>query len=128
MVAKKANAFTLVELLVVISIITILAALLLPALRQAREAARALTCANNMKQCGIGIHMYNDDYGVLPTTSTEGQYSDANVHNYLGKTLYDGGKLTVGKHPQTVWSGEPIGSKAVVYCPSFIESPLIRAV
>ncbi|MCM2374263.1 DUF1559 domain-containing protein [Aporhodopirellula aestuarii] len=74
---NEPKGFTLVELLVVIAIIGVLVGLLLPAVQAAREAARRMSCSNNFKQIGLGIHNYHATYNQLPTQGTGTKGADA---------------------------------------------------
>ena len=79
--AKQRGGFTLIELLVVIAIIAILIALLLPAVQQAREAARRTQCKNNLKQVALACHNFHDTYNRFPAGTLMEWETDAKTPN-----------------------------------------------
>ncbi|TWU35272.1 hypothetical protein Q31b_53680 [Novipirellula aureliae] len=97
--------FTLVELLVVIAIIGVLVGLLLPAVQAAREAARRMSCSNNLKQLGLSVHNYHSAYNQLPMhgggTWVDGTPIGSNLTNRMDLSIWVG--LTPFFEQQALW-------------------------
>jgi len=122
---SKRRGFTLVELLVVIAIIGVLVGLLLPAVQAAREAARRISCNNNLKQLGLGLHTYADANArggdnFFPNLSTGGTGNATNGFSWLAQCL--GGmeetnllRLITGSTANTkpYWDGASVTSSTI---------------
>ncbi|MEX1041903.1 MAG: DUF1559 domain-containing protein [Pirellulaceae bacterium] len=135
---KPKPGFTLVELLVVIAIIGVLVALLLPAVQQAREAARRMQCGNHLKQLGLALHNYESTYRVfpgLPDSSSYGFSVQAKLLPFIEQgNLQD---LIDFRHPLMLGSGgsqalNPVHTQVagqaipLLLCPSDGQSPIFE--
>lgn len=105
--------FTLIELLIVISIIALLAAILFPVFARARESARRAACQSNLKQIGMGVMQYTQDYDEMYPAQTEN-----NGVNYYADTS------AAGWAENWIWNTQPyIRSWQVFRCPSLADTP-----
>ncbi len=118
MKTSRPQPFTLIELLIVIAIIAILASMLLPALNQARDRAKQISCASNLKQMGTFLTMYCDDYNRwLPPATQWGHYPQVdglieatfNTGYIKNNKIFFCPSRPLGK-PGTYWSPSPGGA------------------
>ncbi len=103
---QHTEGFTLIELMVVIAVTSILISLLLPAVQQAREAARRSKCKNNLRQLGLALHNYHGVYGTfLPGyTWPEGSGWSFHILPFLDKTdVYNTIRITTPSNTASIW-------------------------
>ena len=127
--APRARGFTLIELLVVLAVIAILIALLLPAVQQARAAARRTQCKSHLKQIALAIHNYHDLHGVFPmATHWRGKFYSAftAILPFMGQSprfaQYDPNAGLFGPPSEDVLNNREVVSKSVLtyLCPSMV--------
>jgi prepilin-type N-terminal cleavage/methylation domain-containing protein len=122
--SRAARGFTLVELLVVIAIIGLLMAIVLPAVQQAREAARRTNCRSNLRNLGLALHSYHDTYGSFPFgfNSHETLWSAMILPQIEQQSLYE--TLVFQESGPGQWDADSANEKAactiipILRCPS----------
>lgn len=117
--AERRAGFSLLELLVVIAILTLLIAILLPALRQARHQARRAACSGNLRQVGVAVHLYAEDFDQSIPFGPEGRpVTGSNFYTVTGNvtsllSLEDGAPVGLGLLLEDYLKHQP----TVLFCP-----------
>ena len=127
---KKRKGFTLIELMIVIAIITILAAVLVPNFMRAREASRYSACKSNLKNISTGVEMYSNDYnGIYPASGTNGT-NDGSLGNIGSKTNSFNQQYLGAKDIKCPTAGNTqygyiikSGTRYSIYCPAAPNCP-----
>ncbi|MFC1766104.1 DUF1559 domain-containing protein [Planctomycetota bacterium] len=121
---NRKRGFTLIELLVVIAVIAVLMGILMPALQKARQQAKRTICASNVKQVGVGMHMYAESWDgrVLPYTTPTGATNWSEAMPWWGVIVYNPGNTDGNKHNPMhlaiLHEERLIEDPKVFYCPS----------
>jgi prepilin-type N-terminal cleavage/methylation domain-containing protein len=110
--------FTLIELLVVIAIIAILASILLPALSRAKLVADSAVCKSNLRQWGMGLRMYVDDFEVYPPYAMSDQDGMESIPWPERLERYTGAKWE-----EWLWMNKSPMPKGIQVCPSYARFP-----
>ena len=118
---RASRGFTLIGLLVVLVVLGVIAALLLPALAGERECARRVQCTSNLKQFGLAMHMYAQDFGEFPPHDVPDEYAVGDIEDFPSTVGYN----AEGKPPLALEAGDGLAALHLLYTEGYITDPQI---